>query len=279
MQNMTYILIFLSLGYSFYILLLYLFQRKIIYPGRKSSGPLSFSSQRQVIWIPTSFGHIESWFYPSPAHQPGNPAPVVFFAHGNRELIDDWPEALYNFLNLGLSLYLVEYPGYGRSPGLTNQKTITEAMVAAYDGLVEKEKIDPNQIVLFGRSLGGGAACALSDQRASAALILMSTFTSLRPYTVRFLFPSFLLLDTWDNLNIVRNYQHPVLIIHGSKDKIVPYKEGLKLSQKATNSHILTVRCEHNECPKDWETFWQKITSFLLQAKLIDQEKDSLKQS
>ncbi len=269
----------MSVGYLFYILLLYLFQRKIIYPGCSGPNPPSTSENRQVIWVPTSFGFIESWFYPSPKHQPGNPAPVVLFAHGNREVIDDWPEALQHFLNLGMSLFLVEYPGYGRSPGATSQKTITEAMVAAYDILLEKEGIDPEQVVLFGRSLGGGPVCALSAQRRSAALILMSTFTSLYPYTVKFLFPSFLLLDTWDNINVIVHYQHPVLIIHGSEDKIVPYREGLKLNQKAPNSRILTLKCEHNECPKDWDTFWQETTSFLVQAGLIDPEKAPLKQS
>ena len=71
-------------------------------------------------------------------------------------------------------------PGYGRSAGSPSEKSITEAFLAAYDAITTRDDVDPSQVILFGRSLGGGAVCALSKYRPIKALILMSTFTSVR---------------------------------------------------------------------------------------------------
>jgi hypothetical protein len=276
MTIVTHILVYLTLGYLFYASLLFLFQRRIIYPETKRHSPPAPSSLRKTLWIPTSFGSIESWFYPCPAHQKEATAPVVIFFHGNRELIDEWPELLHPFLNLGISLYLIEFPGYGRSDGPSTQSTIVEASVLAYDTLIQQEHIEPNQVILFGRSLGTGVACALAAQRNSAALMLMSPFTSLRPYARRFLFPRCLLHDSWDNLQVLRQYTHPVLIIHGKYDTIVPYKEGQKLHHIAKNSQLLSLNCGHNECPKDWDLFWEEVTSFLSRTRLLAQDHETL---
>jgi len=103
-------------------------------------------------------------------------------AHGNGELIDFWPNELNRFTNLGIGVLLVEYPGYGRSTGPQSQSSITEAFVTAYDTLCARADVEASKIILVGRSLGGGAVCALAAKRPAAALILMSTFTSARSF-------------------------------------------------------------------------------------------------
>ena len=148
----------------------------------------------------------------------GRPAPAFIFAHGNGELIDYWPDELRPVAALGAGLLLVEYPGYGRSEGAPTQERILEVFTRAYDRLAARPEVDPGRIVLIGRSMGGGAVCDLALKRPSAALVLLSTFTSLRTYAVRYLAPGFLIRDPFDNLAAVRQYPGPVLVVHGRED-------------------------------------------------------------
>jgi pimeloyl-ACP methyl ester carboxylesterase len=224
----------------------------------------------EKIWLETSFGKVETWFLPPRSDHHSKPAPAVIFAHGNGELIDFWPYELKKFNQLGLGLLLVEYPGYGRSKGSPSQKSITETFNAAYDVLVVREDVDPAKIVLFGRSLGGGAVCALAANRPSAALILMSTFISARSFAAKYLAPPFLVRDPFDNLSIVEKYPGPVLVVHGKYDTVIPYAHGNRLYRATKRGKMKTYDCGHNDCPANWDIFWQDIESFLVDGGLLE---------
>jgi hypothetical protein len=148
--------------------------------------------------------------------------------------------------------------------------------VAAYDALVARKDVDPSRIVLFGRSLGGGAVCALAAKRPSAALILLSTFTSVQSLASHFLVPGFLVLDPFDNLALVGSYSGPVLVVHGSNDNLIPYDHGTALYRAAQRGKMLTYDCRHNDCPPSWDAFWQDVESFLLGAGIISAPKSDL---
>jgi len=94
----------------------------------------------------------------------------MIVGHGNAELIDFCQIDFEPFTYLGLGVLLVEYPGYGRSEGTPSQKSITETFVKAYDTIAARKDVDTEKIILFGRSVGGSAVCALSLERPSAAL-------------------------------------------------------------------------------------------------------------
>ena len=178
--------------YAAYCGLLFFVQRQVIFPRYMipSPAPLDFKTPRiEPWWLETSFGKVEAWYLPPAAAE--KPAPAVIFGHGNGELIDYWPNELARFSEMGIGLLLVEYPGYGRSAGSPSQESISETFTRAYDTLAARPDVDPARIVLFGRSLGGGAVCDLAAKRPSAALILMSCFTSVRSFAIRYLAPVF----------------------------------------------------------------------------------------
>jgi fermentation-respiration switch protein FrsA (DUF1100 family) len=262
----------LLIMYVSYCAFLFLIQRHILYP-RNLIPSTSFSEQHipglEKLWVDTEFGKIEAWFIPPATVPAGKPYPAVIFGHGNGELIDFWPEELRHFSGLGLGLLLVEYPGYGRSSGNPSQDSISAAFVAAYDRLAAKKEVDSTRIVLFGRSLGGGAVCTLAEKRASAALMLMSTFISVKALTTRYLVPKFLVRDPFDNLAVVREYPGPILIIHGRHDEVIPFSHGMKLHQTAKNSKMVAYTAGHNDCPPDWSVFWNDIETFLIERKII----------
>ncbi|MBW2597292.1 MAG: alpha/beta fold hydrolase [Deltaproteobacteria bacterium] len=180
--------------YLVYCGFLFVMQRQMLFPRYFAELPYHTenTSSLEKIWVTTSFGKIETWFLPQTSGHVTEPSPAVIFAHGNGELIDFWPHEFKKLTHIGIGVLLVEYPGYGRSKGSPSQKNITQAFIRAYDMLVARPDVDPSRIVLFGRSLGGGAVCTLAAHRPSAALILMSSFISVRSFASKYLVPDFL---------------------------------------------------------------------------------------
>ena len=258
--------------YIIYCGFLFLMQRKIMFPRGMIPQPAPTARKLpglEIIWLETESGKVESWLLTPASGSAAGPIPAVIFGHGNGELIDFWPDELMRFTRLGLALLLVEYPGYGRSAGSPSQESITEAFVAAYDVLASRKDIDSSRIVLFGRSLGGGAVCALSNQRPSAAMILMSTFTSARSFAGRYLAPSFLVRDPLDNLAAVKKYKGPVLIMHGRHDTVIPFSHGTVLHKAAQKGTLIAYEAGHNDCPPDWEVFWKDMEVFLEENSIV----------
>jgi fermentation-respiration switch protein FrsA (DUF1100 family) len=259
--------------YLAYCCLLFLLQRHMIFPRYQIETPSGTGGNiagLEKMWLSTDYGKVEAWFLPPAPDQVRDSAPAVIFAHGNAELIDFWPQELSGFTSLGMGLLLVEYPGYGRSGGTPSQQSVTQAFLSAYDTLVAREDVDPSRIVLFGRSLGGGAVCALAAKRPSAALILMSAFTSVKSFASKFLVPSFLVKDPFDSLVTVKSYTNPVLVMHGRHDTIIPYKHGVALYRAAQRGEMITYDCQHNDCPPSWKIFWRDVESFLQDAGIVE---------
>lgn len=263
--------------YFFYCGFLYVMQRRVLFPRHLIEHPSNTENipGLEKIWVATSFGKIETWFLPQTDGRVTEPAPAVIFAHGNGELIDFWPHELKKLNRLGIGVLLVEYPGYGRSKGSPSQKNITEAFTGAYDELVTREDVDSSKIVLLGRSVGGGAVCRLAAHRPSAALILMSSFISVRSFASKYLVPDFLVRDPFDNLAMVRAYQGPVLVVHGRYDEVIPFSHGKTLFHAAKQGKIITYESAHNDCPPNWDTFWRDIETFLQDSGVIKHPRET----
>ena len=265
------LLLFAGVLYTGYLVLLYLFQTSLIFPRYLiPHHDLTPPAESVRTFLNTGFGPVEAWYLP-PEHPEPGPSAAVIFAHGNAELIDFWPLDLGHFRRLGLGVLLIEYPGYGRSHGTPSERTITEAFSAGYDWLTQMEEVDGERIVFAGRSIGGGAACALARQRPSAGLILMSTFTSLRTMAARYLAPPLLLKTRFDNLSTVRTYDRPILIVHGSRDTIIPFSHGRRLHEAAPRGTLLAFECGHNDCPMDSAEFLNALEGFLQECGVLGQ--------
>ncbi len=257
--------------YIAYCALLFLMQRQMIFPaGFAGTGP---GSPRlpglEVVWLSPTGARVEAWYLPPAQKHPEHRSPAVIFAHGNAELIDGCAAEFLPVTHMGAGLLLVEYPGYGRSEGSPSQKTIDTVYQAAWDWLAARPDIDPSRIVLAGRSLGGGVVCQLAAKRPSAALILISTFTSARAFARRYLVPGFLVRDPFDNLTVLRSYDRPVLVFHGRRDDIIPYAHGIAVADAAPRARLVSWECSHNDCPPDYSAFVQEIRRFLHDAGLL----------
>lgn len=259
-----------GIAYAGYALLVIMFQRQILYPGRN----IQVSGQPPVgiITIPvaTTTGHGEAWFLPPVKRNPGERRALLIFFHGNGEVIDFLPEQVEGFRELGMGVLLVEYPGFGRSSGNPTESSITETAIAAYDAVLQREEVDPEKIVIFGRSLGGGAACSLAARRPSAALILQSTFTSTGPFARSFLVPAILVRDRFDNGAVVAAYRKPILLFHGNRDTTIPPEHSRELLRMSPHARLVEYPCDHNDFPPDRHEFYRTIATFLIDSGVME---------
>ena len=241
----------LVVGLTAWIAFVFLLQRTVMFPRPPVPAARAADGRGDVeILRIGDQADVEAW-YLLPAGASG-PSPVLVFAHGNGELIDYWIDAFDDARRSGLGVLLVEYPGYGRSGGSPNEESIARTMVSAFDAIMDRPDVDPERIVGWGRSLGGGAVSSLAAARPLAALVLESTFSSVHPLVRRYGLIGPLVLDPFDNLSVVEDFEGPVLVIHGERDTIIPVSHGRRLAEGAERGTLVLKNCGHNDCPHPW---------------------------
>lgn len=185
------------------------------------------------VYFPTEDGErLHGWFFPLKGE-----CPVILFCHGNAGNISHRLENVGLLLRENLQVFLFDYRGYGKSSGSPSERGIYLDGLAAYDYLVEKERISPASIIPFGRSLGAAVALEISLKRKARSLIVESAFTSARDVarSTPLFFPvSYLLPAHYNNLEKIGRVRVPKLIIHGEADEIIPFSMGPKLFEAAT---------------------------------------------
>ena len=252
------------------VLMVFGFQRRLLFPRHLTETQpqaANLVEGLEEVWIESDQGPVEGWLIPGGATAEA-PGPAVVFAHGNAELIDYWPIEMAPYRKLGVTVLLAEFRGYGRSAGSPSQERITSDLVAFHDILAARPDVDPERIVFHGRSMGGGAVCALAVERRPAALILQSTYTSLPNMARRFFVPGFLILDRFDNEATLRSYDGPVLIVHGQQDTLIPFSEAEALrSASAGPSELVPLTGGHNDCSQT--RIFEEIERFFVDNSLI----------
>ena len=177
-------------------------------------------------------------FYPK-----GESKGVVIYLKGNSKSIKGWGKFAEDFTRHGYNVLMVDYRGFGKSTGKRSQKAIKRDLQLVYNKV--KEKTTEDRIILYGRSLGSGFATKLASMNHPKMLILDAPYYSLTKVTARYMpfMPLSILikypLPTYKWLKYV---QCPVHIIHGTHDKLIPYKSSVKLSQvnaKLTKLHTV----------------------------------------
>jgi fermentation-respiration switch protein FrsA (DUF1100 family) len=205
----------------------------------------------EQLWLSADGARVEAWYLP-PTTAAAN-VPLIIYAHGNAELIDMRAGDFATLRAGGVGVLQVEYPGYGRSGGSPSEKSVTAALVAAYDWAAHEPRIDARRIAGYGRSLGGGAIAQLAARRELAALVLESTFYNFEEVVTAYGVPRMLLINHFDTGAVVRQYPGPVLLMHGTRDRVFPSEDAERLAEAAGNSTLHLDSCGHNDCPRHWE--------------------------
>ena len=241
----------LAIAYIFSCILLFVLQTRLIFQPTSviQKTPDAFNIAYEEVWLPITnkSGKIEKlhgWWIPgnSPS-QPGAPPlqrgefkKVLLYLHGRRFNIGANINQSYRFQQLGFSVLLVDYRGYGRSQGgFPKESQVYEDAETAYNYLVKQRQLSPSQILLYGHSLGGAVAIELAIKHPEAAgLIVHNSFTSMLDMVENHAFLRFfpirlLLTQRFDSIAKVKSLKMPVLFVHGIADRFVPATMSKKL--------------------------------------------------
>lgn len=261
-----------GLVYVVYGLLLYGLQGVFIYPGRfldvgpeVPPGSVVPATTTERWWLEEGDARVEALLI-RPGERSDPPVLAVIAAHGNAETIERMVPAVEGFLDRGLAVLLVEYPGYGRSTGSPAQDRITALYTRGYDRLVAATDIDGNAVLGYGRSLGGGVVAQLAARRDLRGLILQSTPAALDGFAWQFGLPPFLLTDSYDSEAVLRSFEGPVLLVHGREDREVPFDHARRLARAGSDVRLVGYACGHEDCPPDPAVFWSDVEAFLGRA-------------
>lgn len=235
---------------TLYLAIVFVGQRSLLFPRPSPAHAPARPPDAISVSLTTSAGRVEAWYLPPRARR--GPAPILIFFHGNGEIIDYLPPYFDEPRAWGVAVLLVEFPGYGRSQGAPSEASIASAALAAYDWSVRQEHVDAARVVAHGRSLGGAAATILAAHRGVRALVLESTFTSVRSFAHRFFVPEFFVRDPFDNLALLKQYAGPTLLFHGDRDEVIPFEHGELLARAAQRAQFHRLSCGHNDCPEQW---------------------------
>ncbi|HBR94174.1 MAG TPA: alpha/beta hydrolase [Opitutae bacterium] len=183
--------------------------------------PSSYQDDASILKLQSSAGMSISAYY----LKASNSDRILIYSHGNGEDIGMARPWLQDLQQKGISVFAYDYPGYGTSLGSPSEAGCYAAIHASYKYVTETLGYRPQQITLYGRSLGSGPSTWLAERTQVAGLILDGAFTStFRVMTQIKLLP----WDRFDNYARLPRIQCPVLIIHGTEDRIVPFQHALK---------------------------------------------------
>ncbi len=221
------------LAYLALVLIYTLKQRSFIYYPQTQSLEAALASVERLggsAWRDAG-GQWLGWHHGAPGA-----ARRVLVMHGNAGQALDrhyYPELFRGLRDSGpWEVYVLEYPGYGPRPGKPSEQTLRDAALQAMD-LLQAQR--PGRVLLLGESLGSGVAAHVAAARpgAVAGLLLVTPFASLgavAQHHMPFLPVSLLLRDRFDTLDLLTNFDGPMVIVTGSDDTIVPEQFALPLT-------------------------------------------------
>jgi fermentation-respiration switch protein FrsA (DUF1100 family) len=252
----TRVLLGVLAGYAVLMGVAWLLQDRLAFPAPRAALPdpvrVGLPDVERVRLVMQDGTPLAGWYLPAvPGGGEGKRVPALLWFYGNGENIAAiWP-VLRDFRPPGAVLLVVDYPGYGASGGRASEDGLYEAADLAYQALVARPEVDRARVFVYGRSLGSAAATHLGSAHAVAGLVLESPFTSAhemsrRPFA---LFPTFILRLRLDNLAALRRVRCPVLVFHGTADRLVPPEMGRRVAAAAPGPSelVLIEGAGHND--------------------------------
>lgn len=247
-------------------LAMFFFQEHMIFFPHRSmmETPADWGMDYQDVLLQTTDDvQLHGWYIPSP-----NAKRTLLFFHGNAGNISHRGDSIRIFHRLGLNVFIPDYRGYGKSQGRPSESGLYHDAHASWQYLLSEKGLQAQDIIVFGRSLGGAVAIKLAGDVRPRGLILESVFSSISdmadsvlPGLSRLLFKRF----QFDNQAMIQLVHSPVLFLHSPNDDIIPFVQGKKVFQAAHEpKHFVQLQGDHNsgflQSQPDYE---RQLASFL----------------
>lgn len=274
------VLAIIAIAYLSICIFLFLKQRQFLFfPSQIiEKTPEIFNLPYEDIWlqVPTKNNTetIHAWWIPAANFSQDL---VLLYLHGNSYNMGANIEIMNRYHIMGFNVVSLDYRGYGSSTGnFPGERQFYEDVDIFWDYLIHQRQIKPQNIVVYGHSLGGAIAMELAIRHPQfAALIVQSSFTSMievvnstRKYK---LFPINLLLNQrFDSINKVSKLKMPVIFIHGTDDELTPTYMSEKLFKLAPEPKELFIvpGAEHNNVSAvAGEAYSRRVLGFVEKVK------------
>jgi len=235
---MKYLYLTLSsviIAYLVLLIFIYFYQRNLLYhplENNYQNDKIQFSYEEIFIKVDDKIT-LKSWLI----NKDFRKFKTLVLFHGNAGDLSNRIYKLNELNKLDINILLISWRGFSGNKGSPTEKNLYEDAEAAIKWL-NKKKVENNQIILYGESLGSGVAVEIGKKNNFNGIILESPFTSVEN-SAKIYYPylpvKFLLKDRYDSINKIDKIRTPILIMHGKKDDIVPFSMGKELFEKANN--------------------------------------------
>lgn len=252
--------------YVIYLGVVFGLQRKALYPGAGHN----FQPPAPPAWAERwthEFEGGQTHAYFGAAKQPDSPGAVLL--HGNLQCAEHLFLLAERYRERGFAVLIPEYRGFAGATGEPTQTDIAADTARLVARFAAQPSVDADRIVYHGLSLGGGVAGAVATERAPRALILQSTFTSVRDIAIKFFAPGFLALDPYDTKRLLETTDVPALLLHGEDDDVVPVEHAHDNAAAARDGRLVLFPGRHGlPLPESKERYWKTIDDFLAERVL-----------
>lgn len=228
--------------------------------------PKSVGLEFEDVMIETSDGiMLNGWYVPHPESRR-----TLLFFHGNAGNISHRVQNLRLFYDeLGLSVFILDYRGYGQSEGEPSEEGTYLDAEAALGFLKGKKGLKESELIFFGRSLGSAVAVDLALKHPPRVLILESPMTSIRDMAKKmfsFLPVGFLIKTEYDSLSKIGKIHAPVFVLHGDRDEVVPFEQGKRIFEAANSPkqfHTIPGAGHNDTFDVGGVSYWEAWRGFL----------------
>jgi pimeloyl-ACP methyl ester carboxylesterase len=241
------------------IVLLRQFQERLIFYPEPLPSDYRFEGRAEEKWIETSEGKVHSVLVRAP-----KPHGILLYFHGNAGNLSNWWEVADEIAGrTSWNVWIVDYPGYGKSPGRIRSEKQLQTIAQEWATLAKRENPEL-KLAYYGRSIGSGIAVRLATEVACDALILESPYFSLARLA-REIFPAipgFVLRYEFRSDRQIASVPCPILVVHGEKDEVIPVRHGRDLAAAGNATFQAVPRAGHNDLSL-YPDYWKSVREFL----------------
>ncbi len=200
--------------------------------GQATRTPHDIHLGFEQVWLRTERGsQVHGWWVPAEGGRK-----VVLFFHGSDGNISCELPSLHFLHALGVSVLMVDYPGYGQSSGRPSEQGCYDAAEAAWSFVREQHRFAAQGVIIFGQSLGSAVSVYLAARYPCAGLVFQSGFSSVPDMAARvypYLPARWFCLTQMNSLERVACCRCPVLVLHSEDDEHIPIAQALRVYARA----------------------------------------------
>jgi fermentation-respiration switch protein FrsA (DUF1100 family) len=243
------------IAYALVIILMVAFESRLVYPGAYMNVPQQQATDVTSVSYESADGiKLTGRLFENPKAEADLHRPTILFFHGNGLTASYESERISRLgKQLQANVMAAEYRGFDSLDGSPHESGIVADALAARDFLCDRYGIQPSELIVYGQSLGGGCAVAVAADSGAKLLVLDRTFDRMVDVAASrywFIPVRWLMQNRYDSIGRIKDYDGPLVQVHGTTDRLIPIQHGRRLHQAAPTSDKIMIEVDgmgHND--------------------------------